>query len=378
MRITPLALAIFLSSTPLLAQQPPEWSRVYTFDDSIIEMNNSLVTFGGDHIGRVRFRWSFNEPEALSGEPRLKFKSRLEVIEFDCAGKRYRPYEVTSFDAAGKVIRFEEMNPPGLWIPVTSNTMMEKLFAPACRLIELTRHPPQPPTEAPELKKAAELARSFSQRLEREKDFTPLIKPFFAPDFLNGYLQDKDTDWFFNLNRDVAAQVSRAELQRFYTSLLNAAYLSSLYLISRYPPTSDESLPEEKLIPAEIIRLIKNHPYTATYGGASASGYGYLAERIDSAERLQSYTDLLERIVAVWRKYVIKARAEGSEGYWNILEEWDGEYDLYRPSVVVCARECLGSPAGTRLYEVNVPVFRLQLAEVKGEMRIVSAMPYLQ
>ncbi len=324
MRITPLALAIFLSSTPLLAQQPPEWSRVYTFDDSIIEMNNSLVTFGGDHTGRVRFRWSFNEPEALSGEPRLKFQSRLEVVEFDCSGKRYRPFEVTSFDAAGKVIRFEEMNPPGLWSPLTFGTMMEKLFAPACQLIELTRHPPVPPTKAPELKKAEEFARSFSQRLEREKDFTPLIKPFFAPDFLKGYLQDQDTDWFFNLSRDVAAQVSRAELQRFYTSLLNAAYLSSLYLISRFP--SGESLPQEKLIPPEIIRLVKNHPYTATYGGAS--GYGYLAEGIESAERLQSYTDLLERIDAVWRKYLIKARAEGSEGYWNILEEWDGEYNL--------------------------------------------------
>jgi hypothetical protein len=124
-RVIILTLAFLLSQTSLLAQQLPEWYRVYTFDDSIIEMNTQQVTFSGKEIGRigrVRFRWSFDQPEALSGEPQIKYKTHLEVVEFDCSGqRRYRPSELTFFDAAGKAIRHEEMNPPGDWRQLVRN-----------------------------------------------------------------------------------------------------------------------------------------------------------------------------------------------------------------------------------------------------------------
>jgi hypothetical protein len=55
-----------------------------------------------------------------------------------------------------------------------------------------------------------------------------------------------------------------------------------------------------------------------------------------------------------------------------MLEDWD----LYEPTARICATDCLGLPKGTRLFEVNVPVFHLQLAEVKGKLRIVSATDY--
>jgi len=110
MRFKFLPFVILLSSTCLRAQLP-EWYRVYTFDDSVIEMNTAQVTFGGKDIGRVRLRWTFDQPEALSGEPQLKYKSRLEVMEFNCSQRRYRLYDLTFYDAAGKVIRSQEMNP---------------------------------------------------------------------------------------------------------------------------------------------------------------------------------------------------------------------------------------------------------------------------
>jgi hypothetical protein len=34
---------------------------------------------------------------------------------------------------------------------------------------------------------------------------------------------------------------------------------------------------------------------------------------------------------------------------------------------------CLDLPAGTTLFEVNVPVFILQVAEVNGNLKVVSA-----
>lgn len=48
-------------------------------------------------------------------------------------------------------------------------------------------------------------------------------------------------------------------------------------------------------------------------------------------------------------------------------------WDLYSPRVRICARTCLGLPRGTKLFQVNVPVFTLQLAEIEGRLKVVSA-----
>ncbi len=377
MRRVLLASLFLFSSTSLTAQQLPEWYRVYTFDESIIELNTSLVTFISKDITRVRFRWTFDQPAALSGEAQSKYKSRLEVMELNCSEQRYRPYHLTFFDAAGNIVRVEEMNPPGEWRTITSGSMMEKLFAPACELIKQRTHPRVAASDAIELEKAAKFALSFSKDLEQAKDFKPILEKFFVANYLNGYLHDNDTNWFLNLNRDTAAKVSRAELQRFYVALLNTGYLSCMYFISQYPSESDEFIPDEKLIPADIAQLIKDHRYTATYK-RNAGDYDYLGENIDSVERLRGYTDLLERIGALMRKHVIAVRAERSKEYQAMLEDWDWTFDLYRPTVRLCAQNCLGLPRGTRLFEVNVPVFRLQLAEIKGRLKVVSAIDYFQ
>ncbi len=128
-------------------------------------------------------------------------------------------------------------------------------------------------------------------------------------------------------------------------------------------------------MPPDIIRLVKNHPYTKTYKGA-AINYDYLAENIDTIERLQSYTDLLEKIADSLRGHAKKVRAEKSMQYREILD--DSSFPMIQPQVRVCNKGCLGLPKGVRLFEVNVPVFHLQLAMLQGEMRIVSALPYYQ
>src|SRR4029077_9041318 len=138
------------------------------------------------------FRWTFDKPEALSGKPEPKYQSRLEVMEFNCSQRRYRPYDLTFFDTAGKVIRHEEMNPSAEWRAVTFGSVMEKLFTPACELIEKRAHPPAVSPvisrEEIESKKVATFALSFSQSLEQTKDFSPIIEKFFAAGYLNGYL----------------------------------------------------------------------------------------------------------------------------------------------------------------------------------------------
>jgi hypothetical protein len=365
MRLVFLPLLVLFSSLSLTAQQLPEWYRVYTFDESVIEMNTSLVTFVSNDITRVRFRWTFDQPESLSGAPELTYKSRLEVMELNCSLQQYRPYHFTFFDAAGNIIRIQDS--PGEWRSVTSGSMMEKLIAPACELIKKKTRAAVVSGDTIRLQQATRYAYAFAQHLEQAKDFKLVIDKFFVANYLNGYLDDKGTNWFLNLNRDTAARLSRQELQRFYVALMNTGYLSSLYVISQYPSDSDEPVAIERLVPSDVLQLIRNHPYTATYENQEGN-YDFLAEKIDNVARLRSYTDLLERLSSLMRKHVIKVAAEHSKRYQAMLEDWD----LYQPKVRSCAQDCMGLPKGTILFEVNVPVFRLQIAEIRGNLRVVS------
>lgn len=364
MRLTLLPLLFFVSSISVTAQKQPEWSRVYTLDEAIVEMNTSVVTRISDDITRVRFRWTFHQPQILSGDPKLKYKSRLEVMEFNCAKRKYRPYHFTFFDAAGNTIRIDDS--PREWRGVDFGRLTEKLLVSACDLI--TRKPQVASREAIAFEKARKFALAFTNDLNQTKDFKPIIGRFFASNYLDGYLRDENTNWFQNLNRETAARVRRTELQRFYVALLNAAYLSSLYLISEVPTDSAEPVFYERLLPSDVSLLIMNHPYTRTYQ-SKAGSYDYLAENVDSVKRLRSYTNLLEHIGASMRKHVIRVKAERSKGY----KELRAEGDFYEPRVWNCRSDCLGFPKGTKLYGVKVPVFQLQLAEIEGRLKIVSA-----
>ena len=365
MRVALFVVVLWLYPLTLTAQSLPEWYRVYTFDESTIEMNTSLVTLISKDVSRVRFRWTFDQPQLLDGLSKEKYQSLLEVMEFNCSLKQYRPYHFTFYDSAGNIVRIDDS--PGKWRTVTAS-MIEKLFVPGCELIRKKTEVKPRLVEEVQLEKVALFANDFAQLLEKTKDFKPLVDRFFVANYLDGYLRDQQTNWFLNLNRDTAAALSRQELQRFYVALMNAGYLSSLYLISQLSSDADEPASEEKLLPPDVLHLIRNHRYTAKYK-IREGDYDLLGENIDSVERLRSYTDLLEQLSSLMRTHLKRVSATESKEWHAMLKDWD----LYQPKVRVCARDCLGLPKGTKLFEVNVPVFHLQVAEVSGSLKVVTA-----
>lgn len=365
MRVAILLAVFWLCSSTLTAQSVPEWDRVYTFDESTIEMNTSLVTLISKDVTRVRFRTTFDQPQLLDGVSKKNYQSQLEVMEFNCSQNQYRPYHSTYFDAAGNIVRVDEA--PGKWRTVKPGSMVEKLFVPGCELIKTKTEVKPARAEEAKLEKVALFAYDFAQRLEKTKDLKPLIDRFFVANYLDGYLRDRKTNWFLNLNRDTAAALNRQELERFYVALMNTGYLSALYLISRLPEDSAEP-PAEKLLPPDLVQLIKNHRYTAQYR-IREGNYDLLAEEIKSIEQMRSYMDLLDKVNSLMRNQVERVRAAESKEWHAMLEAWN----LYLPKARVCTANCLGLPDGTQLFEVNVPVFVLQVAEVGGSLKVISA-----
>ena len=133
---------LLLLTIPMFAQKKEKWIRIHTFEDAVIEMNATNITFGLYNIGHVRFRWVYDKPEKIPSKPDVKFKSRIEIIEFKCEEKLYRLYEITYFDADNKLVHKIEGSPSAEWIELKRKGIMEKLFYPACSVIEEKRKNP--------------------------------------------------------------------------------------------------------------------------------------------------------------------------------------------------------------------------------------------
>lgn len=350
----------------VLAQAPSQWERVYTFDESFIDINTQIVTLIEQDVARVRFRWTFDQPEELSGRAGTKYKSRIEVVELNCKKKVYRPYHISFFDQSDELILAQLIEPPRHWRRFNHGLVMPNLLGPTCALVEEKTRPRVVSKEAIEHEKVKNLVIDFLEQLETTKDFNVLIQKFFAPNYLARYLRDQKYNWFANLERDTALKATRADLQRFYVALMNSAYLTSLYFMTEYRHVSNGLISEEQLIPPDVSDFIDTHPYSKTYRGKHEN-YDYLADSIDSVERMRSYTDLLEGVADLIRKRL--AIMKGSPRY-QLVDTTRGETEI---RMETCPRECLGLPPGTRLFQVKRPLLRLQVAEVAGEWRVVSA-----
>jgi hypothetical protein len=128
-------LLLYSSPISICAQrEKEEWKRVYTGEDSVIEVSVGSLTLDTGHILRVRFRTILSKAESLKGNPETKYKSRLENVEFKLPSGQYRYRETSLLDSTGKTVRSDEPNPSQEWRVPKEGGMMKRLFDAAGQL----------------------------------------------------------------------------------------------------------------------------------------------------------------------------------------------------------------------------------------------------
>lgn len=105
-----------------------KWQRVYTGEDSIIEINESNHTFESGRVMRIEIRTTLTKPEKISSTSETRYKTRLEKIDFKFTGKQYRVFETTIIDAAGKTLSSYQTQSVEDWRVTKPNGIMERLF----------------------------------------------------------------------------------------------------------------------------------------------------------------------------------------------------------------------------------------------------------
>ena len=127
-----LVLCAFIASTWNLTYAKDPWQRVYTGDDSSIELNATTLRFEPGRVLRAHFRTVFSNAESTGGDRGVKYKTRLETIDFRLTDRRYRFVEIGLLDAAGKVIQTKATDASEEWRALKPGGITERLFNAAC------------------------------------------------------------------------------------------------------------------------------------------------------------------------------------------------------------------------------------------------------
>ena len=125
-----------LASIGARAQPAKEhWKRVYTGEDSIVELDDSSSRFEPGNILRADFRTVFSNAERIGGQSGAKYKTRLETIDFKLNERQYRFFEVALLDAAGKLIQKRTADASDEWRSLKRGGITERLFNAASLLM---------------------------------------------------------------------------------------------------------------------------------------------------------------------------------------------------------------------------------------------------
>lgn len=222
------------------------------------------------------------------------------------------------------------------------------------------------------------IAQLFLQRFEQTRDINPILDEMFVADFSDRLLTEPgELSYIFDIEPELAPKIKPAEFRRFYAAMLNEVYLGGLYILSKYPPESFESLNEKEVWPPDIWKLLVSNSYLAHIFNEEAEETTASERTISNLEQLRSITDTVEKVNALMRKYVDRSRAGQTRHYRENLMDLKQRFEgcWMKPGVWICDRNCFGFPKGTRLFYICVPpLIHLILARVDGEMKIVAAM----
>ena len=125
-------IAFLLCSLPVSIGAQPEkvrWQRVYTGEDSVIEINVLSLQFEAERVVRATYRTMLSKPESLPEKSGTKYKSRIETVAFSPAGRRYRFEEVRWLDAKDNIVHSYQATANTDWRVLKNGGTMDRMLS---------------------------------------------------------------------------------------------------------------------------------------------------------------------------------------------------------------------------------------------------------
>jgi hypothetical protein len=109
------------------------WLRVFTDEDSTVDVDRLSLVLGHDQVITARFRTALANPELVPGESNTGYRIRLDTIQFSIEDRKYRISESILLDASQKVVLSRLSSSSAAWKPIWGRTA-RRLFNAARQL----------------------------------------------------------------------------------------------------------------------------------------------------------------------------------------------------------------------------------------------------
>jgi len=114
---------LFVAGTIVAQDSDPKWQRVVTSPDANIDVSTSSLLLESTRIISARFKTTLSKSELVGGTTGVKFKNRIETIQFSANDSKYRIADTRLLDSSGKVVYASaNEDPKAGWKPMKAGT----------------------------------------------------------------------------------------------------------------------------------------------------------------------------------------------------------------------------------------------------------------
>lgn len=222
-----------------------------------------------------------------------------------------------------------------------------------------------------ESKDVKQFVRRFSSQLRITRDLTPFLTEPLASKMLDKLLLDQKDSVLPWVSSNLISAGNLNELREFWIASVNLAYLSELYVYTRFSVrgTRTHELPHEQQYPPGVVRLLKRNLIVSEAWKDSDS---------DSADQVAHNIEQLRALIGTLQKGAIGMRAyfkahppERTAHYRNNIRYLSRHFTVRNVHTCSNQEDCGGLPLNTRYVDVNIPVLTLMLVWINGQPKIL-------
>jgi hypothetical protein len=212
-----------------------------------------------------------------------------------------------------------------------------------------------------------EFARRVAANIEKTHDLTRYLNKPPARSFFDKGINPNDSVDF--VDKDVARKVGSHELGRFYIVLWNLAYLSELYVFSRFlvEKTAVRDLLPQQQYPDHVVRFLERNPTIKKWWKTVVDS----EKQITTVVQFYSILNTYQRATALMRAYFKRQPPERTAIYKQNLTYLRAFLNEISVDTCETEQDCAGLPLGTRTITTNLPVLQLYLVKLNGRLQVL-------
>ena len=158
------------------------------------------------------------------------------------------------------------------------------------------------------------------------------------------------------------------DLQRFYVSMTNIAYLSQLYIYTQVylKNMGVRDVPFGKQYPSNVVRFLKKNPMMRDWRSPNE-----FSEPMNTVTQVRNWTRVFERAATMMRIYFRGHPPELTRMYRTNLAWIQPQLKDLKVESCNSKNNCLGYPAHSQFIVVELPVLELHLVRANGKLDIL-------